>query len=59
MVKLEKLGHLHLVYHFTIPLNLIYTAIKPVVCYACKSWGDPKYQHNLSEIEKFHLSLCK
>ena len=59
MVKPEKLGHLHLVYHFTIPLNLIDTTIKPVVLYACKSWGDPKYQHKLSKIEKFHLLLCK
>ena len=40
-------------------LNLTDTTIKPVVLYACESWGNPKDQHNLSKIEKFHLSLCK
>ena len=40
-------------------LNVIDTTIKPVELHACESWGDPKYQNNLSKIEKFHLSLCK
>ena len=40
-------------------LNLIDTTIKPVVLYACESWGNPKDQNNLSKIEKFNLSLCK
>ena len=40
-------------------LNLIDTTIKPVVLYACESWGDPKDQNNLSKIGKFYLSLCK
>ena len=47
---------------FNTYLNLTDTTIKPVVLYVCESWGrggDPKDQHNLSKIEKFHLSLCK
>ena len=40
-------------------LNLIDTTIKPVVLYACESWGNPKDQNNLSKIEKFNLSLSK
>ena len=40
-------------------LNLIDTTIKRIVLHAFESLRDPKYQHNLSKIEKFHLSLCK
>ena len=40
-------------------LNLIGTTIKPVVLYACESYEDPKDHNNLSNIEKFCLSLCK
>ena len=38
-------------------LNLIDTTIKRATAF--KSWWDSKDQHNLSKIEKFHLSLCK
>ena len=39
-------------------LNLTGTTIKPVVLYACESWGDLKDQNNLRKIEKAHPSLC-
>ena len=40
-------------------LNLNDATIKPVVIYACKSWGDPKDQNNLSKIDKFSHSVSK
>lgn len=34
--------------------GLINTTTKPVALYACKSWGDPRYQNDSSKIENFH-----